>query len=292
MKKLKRLLKLLLATSLVVTVASFALYWFHRPSPLERTEIYRGVYLTVEELPESRQGSGHVMIAEIHWETPGVVLRNRPYTYSPRPSHPDGSFDPSAPHYRLANADWALWREGAGLLVNTTAYEPGDIWRSIPGMPVRSHETTVVDGVTSHVHPYSYLMYWDSSMDAHQLMGTPPDPQSLNEAVLGIGVQGVQVSAGKARPQAIAGRDILVARTFIGFDPERKILWLIAFENASADFMIQRAIEEGVQYGGMVDSGSSTHLLVGADARGVRSHSGIRNWRPLGAYLVIQAKPL
>ena len=282
--KFARWLKRLSLAAILMALAGTALYYLTRPAPMPRTEIYRGVYLTVESLPDSPHGNGRIMIVEVHWDTPGVTLRNRPYSFAP--------FGPSSPHYRLANADWALWREEARVLVNTTGYEPSDWWRSLPGMPVRSHETIVVDGVPSHLHQHTYLMYWDEDLEAHQLLRKPPDAESLAQAQLALGIQGVPISDGKARYHAIAGHELVMPRTFIGFDPARKILWLMAFENADVTAMLERAVEAGVQFGGMMDSGGSTHLLVGAGARGLRSHTGIRHWRPLGSYLMVHAEPL
>ena len=294
----KRLIKYFLPVAFLIACGSLAWYYLHRPPLMERTEIYRGVYLTVDEIPKSPYGSGRIMIVEIHWDTPGIRLQNRPFSYPPRPynpsspSGPSSPFSPLSPHYRLANADWALWREGTQVLINTTMYGPSDYWRSIPGMPVRSHETVVVDGVPSHVHEHSYLLYWDRSMRAHLSHHKPPDEKSLREAVLGIGIQGISVSEGEVRMRAMGGDDRVMARSFVGFDPTRNIVWLMAFENASGYAMVQRALEEGVMFGGMMDSGGSVQLLIGDDAKGVRSHAGIRHWRPLGGYLMVRAEPL
>lgn len=255
----------------------------YRAAPMERTEIYHGVYLRVEQLPDTPEGSGRLMVVEVHWDTPGVELRNRNYSYAVNPLNP---------HYRLANADWSLWKEGASVLVNTTTYHPSEFYKAIPGLPVRSGETVVVEGVPSHVHEHSYLMYWDRDMNAHMLRHKPPDPQSLKDAVLGIGVQGVPISEGQTRFQAMGYVDEVMPRTFIGFDPTRNILYLLAFEKASGRLMLHKALEAGVVFGAMMDCGGSTSLLIGRDANGVPAHTGIRGWRPLGSYLMVNADPL
>ncbi len=263
--------------------------WLHRafrPPLTERTEIFRGVYLTVEELPRSAHGRGRLMIVEVHWDAPGVRLAGRPYSFAHDPS------DRTAPHYRLEFADRGLARHGAAVLMNTTRYEPHAPWQSLPGRPVRSLETLVVDGRVSHIHEHSYLLFWDAHGAARLLEKKPPDPESLKAAVLGIGMQGVAVSGGRARHHAFEARDVVDARTFIGVDPERRILWLMAAEHASARLIAERAVEEGVLFGGMLDSGDGTQLVLGRAARGVRAHAGIRHWRPLGGYLMVFADPL
>ena len=267
-------------------LAGAGLIYALRAPVTARTEIYNGVFLTVEDVPAGPLGSGRAMIVEVKWDTPGVRLVNRPFTY------PFESGDPKAWHYRLEMADWALLRDNASILVNTTLYSPSNLLQALPGMPVRSYETVVVDGKVSHVDKNSYLMYWDKQMQAHLLFTKPPDPESLAEAVLGFGVQGVQIYDGHARYNAIDGKSDLQSRTFIGFNEAKKTLYLLAFERASAYEMIERALKAGVTFGGQVDTRHATDLLVGAGASHVLPHTGIREWRPLGPYLEVFADPV
>ena len=267
-------------------LAGAGLAYALRAPIIARTEIFKGVFLTVGDVPAGPLGSGRVMIVEVKWDTPGVRLVNRPFSY------PLKSGDPGAPQYRLALADWSLFRDGASILVNTTEYTPDSKFHSLPGMPVRSVETVVVDGQVSHVDENSYLMYWDKDMNARLLFTKPPDPKSLAEALVGFGVEGVQIYDGQARYNAIDGKSDLLSRTFIGFNEAKRTLYLLAFERASAYEMIQRALEAGVEFGAQVDTGGATNLLVGARASHVLPHAGIRNWRPLGAYLEVYADTL
>ncbi len=281
----KWLIRLVLA-GVILAVAAFGLFLYLKPPLMPRTEIYRGVFLTVEEVPEGPDGRGRAMIAEIHWETPGIRLAGREYSFPVDPANP------ITPHYRLVPADWALSREGAAVLVNSAGYKPETSYRSLPGMPVRAMETVVVDGQPSRVHKHSYLLYWDKDMEVHLQQQKPPDAASLEAAVLGIGLQGIPILNGKDRGQGLDHLELVMPRTFIGVDPDRKVLYLLVFEHASGHFMLSRAVEAGVQYGGMLDSGDATHLLIGSKAKGIHSHQGIRNWRPLGPYLTVFADPL
>lgn len=276
----------MLAAVLFCGLAGWFFYLSFKPELLSRTEIYQGVYLTVEELPQKLEGRGKVMIIEVYWDTPGVRIENRPFDFSDVGDHSDAS------HYRLEFADLALRRTNASILMNTSLYRPGALVHSIPGRPVQSVETLVVDGVVSHVHDHSYLLFWNVSMDAKFLQSKPPDPVSLSEAVMGVSTQGVQIAGGDARYNALGNREEIHARTFIGVDPDNRVLYLMAFENVSGYTMIDRAIAAGVVFGGQLDSGNSTNLLIGENARRVKAHSGIRNLRPLGPYISIYAEPL
>ena len=82
-------------------------------------------------------------------------------------------------------------------------------------------------------------------------------------------MQGIQIYDGQARYNSIDDKDALISRTFIGFNPTSRTLYLLAFEKASVYTMVQRALDAGVKFGAQFDSGSSTTLLVGAGAKGV-----------------------
>jgi hypothetical protein len=267
-------------------LCAFSLFWILRPSVMDRREIYRGVFLTVEKVRQQEHGSGRVMIIEVHWDTPGVSFANRRFDFPIDPANQDN------PHYRLAYADWALLRKGASVLINTTIFHPDSLASFLPGYPVRSNETLVVEGEVSHIHAHSYLLYWDKQGEVHLQRSKPPDPGSLSEAVTGIGLQGIPVSEGQQRHRAIDHHEELFSRTFIGVNPGRKVLYLLAFEKASAFYMLDKAVEAGVIYGGQVDSGNSTNLLIGWNAAGILPHTGIRHWRPLGPTLTVFADPL
>jgi hypothetical protein len=283
---IRRWFKRLLLFSVLAGLVAVGLYFMFRPSAMGRTEIFKGIYLTALDLPNDEHGHGKALFIEVHWDTPGVQLVHRPYSFEPNPD------DPLHPIYRLEMADWALMRDGAAILVNTTRYRPDEIYRSYPGAKVASIETLVVDGQMSHLHPHSYLMFWDKDGNAKFLDQKPPDPESLAKSVLAIGLQGTQVWEGKAHYHSLDDKDLVHPRTFIGFNNEQKTLWLMAYENVSGWKMIDMAIEQGVTFGGMVDSGDGTQLMVGRGAKGVFPHTGIRNFRPVGPYMEIFADPV
>lgn len=283
MKRLLRIGSLVVTVALILLALSlFLLLRAVRPPLLERTEIYRGVHLTVGQTASG----GRSMLVEVAWETPGVKLVHREYSY------PFSTENPIAPHYKLTLPDWSLHKYGPAVLVNTTRYEPDAVLASLPGMKVRTSETVVVDGKPSHIHDHSYLIFWDADGKAALQTTKPPSPENLARAVTGFSFQGVQISEGRARSNTMSSLDDVIDRTFIGIDPLRNILFLMALEKATGHEMIDRALQAGVVFGGQVDSGSATTLLIGPGAGRVRAHAGIRNWRPLGPYLKIHAEPL
>ena len=285
--RIKRWIKRSFILGLIVAALVTAIVFIYRPAPMERTEIFKGVYLTVESVSGTLMGNGRAMIVEVHWKTPGVVVEHRQFDYEFSPDNP------RTPHFNLSLLDYALSKEDASILVNTTRYRPHAVTESYPGNPVRSQETIIADGKLSHVHQHSYLLYWDDEMEVHMETTKPPSETGLKTAVLGIGLQGLQIRGGNANMNAIASPEREYDRTFIGVDPMRQVLYLMVFEKTSAYYLIQRALEAGVVFGGIVDSGGGSHLIIGDQAAaGIRAHTGIRNWRPLAGYLTIHADPL
>ena len=277
----RRFRGLLIVAGLFSGLAMLAVYAWSLPDT-SRTEIYQGVYLTIEKLPND----GSVMIVEAHWDQHGVEIHNRDFSF------PVKTGDPKGPHYTLAYADLALAKEQAAVLVNTTLFSTDSLKSVIPGTPVRSNETLVVNGKISHVHAHSYLLYLTSDGEAGVSGTKPPRTSLLGKTFTGIGLQGIQILDGKPRYGAIEDHEKIHARTFIGIDPDKKVLYLMAFEGTDARTMIDTAIRAGVIHGGQLDSGNSTNLLIGSNAKGVKPHTGIRNCRPIGPYLTIKAEPL
>lgn len=251
--------------------------------------IYQGVDLWVRPIP-ARLGKGRLMAVRVRWDTPGLELKLR----EPDFPLPNKGWQQRVGDrlYRLTLADWALQRQKPAIFVNTTRYEPPEFWRSIPGNPVRTHETLVINGKASHRHDHSYLLWWNQTGNARLERTKPPSLESLQTATIGIGVQGVSIFQGRANKGAMSGFADPIPRTFMGIDNETKTLYLLAFEEITDAGMVEMAIALGVKDGAMVDSGDATHLLIGENAKGFMAHTGVRNRRPLAGYLLIFAEPL
>lgn len=274
----------------LLILAAIAGFRSLRPNLTEDWQpIYQGVDLQVTEIPQTL-GKGRMMAIRIKWDTPGLRMEHRTPDF---PLSKNGWQQTTGDRlFKLELADWALQRQKPSIFVNTTRYEPHQIWRSIPGNAVTTLETLVINGQASHQHEHSYLLWWDQDGHATMELSKPPSPESLQSAVLGIGVQGVSIKDGQARPGTMSGFAEPIPRTLMGIDNQNKTLYLIAFEEITDAGMVEMAIAAGVQDGAMVDSGDATHLLIGPDAKGITPHTGLRNRRPLAGYLMIFAEPL
>jgi hypothetical protein len=272
--------KLIVAALLFVGIA-FGLRWFLTPGPMPRTEISPGVFLEVRELNKPGLAEGKVMIAEIHWDTPGLEIVVRPL---------DENLLRDGKHYRLTSPSLRVFQENYLLLMNGTLSYPHSWYHSLPGSVISSNETVVAKGVWSHFHEHSYLIWWDAEGNGHFEESKPPSQESIAKAVNGIGVQGVAVADGQLRDSALAGPDSdrLDSQSIIGIDPKRRVLWLIAFQRASVREAAGIAIETGARFVGRLDSGDASTMIVGPSAEGVRAFSGFRHQRFLGNYLAVR----
>lgn len=278
------LLRTLLASA-VAGLGLIAIIWaaihLTKPSSAERKEIAPGVYYEVVKI-EGPGAQGVAMVAEIHWDTPGIEVAIRPF---------DRRAIERNHHYILTIPDWVIARErDLVLFINGTRYTPADPHRNLPGMTVGTVETVMVDGELSHLHENSYLLWWNEEGRATFETTKPPSETAREHGVTGISVQGISVQDGRSRHSALRDPDgdPMRPRSFIGIDPERRILWLITYENATSRFMAEFAAEQGVVVGGMLDSGNAATMLIGRGAEGVLPFTGLRAPRPLANYITIR----
>ena len=257
------------------------LYVVLRPSLYPKREIFQGVYYSCLEVGRE-YGDGKVMITEIHWAEPGVELFFRPF-------YP-ASF--GRKHFTLLPADYLLWKHELSVLINSTRYLPSEWWKSFPLRKVDSLETLVWEGKTSHMHPHSYMLGWDEALDFHYELQKPPSRENLDRLRWGIGVQSISVLDGLPRLEAMNLRAKPDSKTFLGVDPDRKVLWFLVFENVNELGMNTVALEAGVQVGGQLDASDASTMIIGPGAQEVRSYTGIRGKRPLAGVLGVRAQPL
>jgi hypothetical protein len=278
-RKLRLFLRLLLVGIGMVLVL-FLLRWLLVPGAMERKEIAPGVFLEVHHFNQPGTAEGAVMVAEIHWDTPEVEIVMRPF---------DDELFSEGKHYRLVSPSWEVFRKDYLLLMNGTLFGPDNWDDNYPGKPVKTNESVVVEGVWSHLHEHSYMLWWDKEGNGHFEQTKPPSAECIEKAWSGIGVQGLVIADGQVR-ESVLGADAGVcdSQTFIGMDAERKILWLIAFQNTSPRYAADFVAAAGVRFAGRLDGGDSTTMLVGPAAERVNPFGGIRRSRFIGNYIAVR----
>lgn len=268
---------------LLVALAGFLLWRFLLPTPVKKTEIFRGVHYLSTVIENVEGERSRMMMFEIELDAPGLEFFIRP-------------FDPEAieegEEYVLRWPDLEVLRHDLALLINGTRYKPGDWWRSYPGARVSSVESLVLDGQDAHHHEHSYLIWFDETLLPHVQTEKPPPAEAIRQAKWAIGVQGLQVVDGKSSYASLGDSTGVMMRPFIGVDPKQRKVWFLIFEAIDGYTMADVAREMGVVYGGQMDADDGTWGVIGPGAKGVRSMTGIRGRRPLACYIGIRASPI
>jgi len=284
MKIIRRCFAGLFGILLLGAVVFIAFAWYyrqsHRPALNEDwISIHPGVhYRAFEHTPTPGQ-SARVMAIRLDLKESEATVHYRPY--SPEALSREH-------HYTLAPADFLLRKNPDTIaLLNGARYEIDNFLDNLPGAKVTSLESVLVDGVLSHRHAHSYLIWWTRKGKVYVETRKPPPDPLPSEAWMGVGVQGLQIAGGLPQYQALSSLEKAYPRTFLGADPETNTLWLIAFEAIQGQEMIDAVVELGIPYGGQLDSGDSTNLILGPHLPGIQDYTGIRNLRPLAGYLAI-----
>lgn len=279
----KKLIGFLLSLLLLGIAVLWGIREWLRPPVSGWRPVFQGVDYYCAEIPPRGAESGRVVALRLHLDDPSVSLLMRPI---------DRDALESGGQYILTWPDWERSEQDLAVLLNSAIYYPGQMWQSYPGQTVKAVDMVVVNGRETHFYPHSYLLWLDRERRPHVSLTKPPTKEQIADAQWGIGLQGVQVVEGKGNYGAIDRHEHAEARAFVGFHAERRELYLMAFENVTPVTMIDIAVELGVHFGGMLDSGNATWLILSPDAKGLRPWTGIRGGRPLGPYIGVRAKRL
>ena len=264
-----------------VTAVAGGLFFARRavlePGETGDTEIFPGITYRAERIDGPRSPLAHSVTVDMNH--PGVrVTVSEPYTGEGRP-------------FRLAPAEWRLRRGGYAVLLNGARYKPAGYLNSLPGRAVESVELVVGDGAVAGHRSISHLIWWDTEGGLHATTERPAPEDAVSAAVHGVGLLSLLIISGEIDPGAADPyfADRVINRTFIGIDPEAGQLSLFAFAGAREFEAVRYVRDRGVIYGGQLDSGTSTHLLLGRGAAGLPAFSGLRGWRPIASYIAVHS---
>ena len=217
--------------------------------------------------------------ARIDLTAPGVELYVTPT---------DPALEGTGYQYRLRRVGTVARAEGLAVAVNGSLFtkEPFLVLGYWPGQRANGVETAVADGRVSHIWEHTYLLWFDAARVPAIERQKPPPAEVLARARWGIGGQGVGLIDGRVGEGSGGPPD---ARTAIGIDPQRRLLFLAVFESASP----RRALEElatlGARDGMLLDGGGSTAMVIGPGATGIRPGTVLGGWRPVATHFGVRA---
>ncbi|MCC5806006.1 MAG: phosphodiester glycosidase family protein [Opitutales bacterium] len=280
---LRRLRRCLVVAAVVTGVAAVtvALFFARRavlePGETADTEVFPGITYRMEQI--AGRGSPFAHSVTVDMNHPGVrVSVSNPDTEAERP-------------FRLAPAEWKLRRGGYAVLLNGARYKPAGYMNSLPGRAVESVELVVGDGAAAGHRSISHLIGWDAEGRLLVPTNRPAPEEAVADAAHGIGLLSLLIRGGEIDPDAADPyfAERVINRTFIGIDPEAGILMLFAFAKAQEFEAARYVRDRGAVYGGQLDSGTSSHLILGRGADGLPAYSGLRGWRPIASYIAVES---
>jgi hypothetical protein len=240
------------------------------------TEIFQGVTYSCEELAADAEGSGQAYFVQIDLSRPGMELFVTPL---------DAQAVAAGWEYRLRWTPTVCAEENLSLAINATLFIAEDgKWR-LPGVLARSCDTVVAEHHVNHVDPNSYLLWFDDELAPHLDKAKPASKASLREARYAISGQMVVLANGK--PNRWASRKP-EAQMLAGIDPNRRLLFLAAFDHVSVSRAARLLAAHGAVDAISLDGGGSASMVLGKGAKGpgpktllwprraVATHFGVR----------------
>ena len=248
--------------------------------PRQPAEIFAGVTYGCERLPVTQEGGGLVHWVRVDLTTPGVELYVTP-------------LDPSAVargwQYRLRPIEDVVEREHLAVAVNGTyfATASGSSLR-FSGDLARSMQTLVSDYVIAHGPWEASLLWFDAELVPHVLQSTSAEPD-LSRAKWAVGYSPeLPLHNGQVLR---AGDPTADARTAIGIDQSRKLLFLAVGERISQLRMLHILAALGAKEGFLLDGGGSSSMAIGQGSTGIPATLLSGSGRPVATYIGVRALP-
>ena len=262
--------------------AALGIYWSNLRHPVPPTEIYQGVTYGCERLEVDDQGSGLMHWVRVDLTAPGIELYVTP-------------LDPQTLgrgwQYQLQRTATVVNKEQLAVAINATYFSSDSRWIAMTGDFARSSEATIADYVVSHIPEHTYLLCFDDHLAPCVETARPPDESVLRRSRWGLGGRGAVLLRDGQIKRDIP-REPPDARTAVGVDSKKRLLFLAVFENASRRRALDKLATLGAVDGMLLDGGRSTTMVIGEKARGVRPGVLTGHGRPVATHFGVRAREL
>jgi Phosphodiester glycosidase len=248
--------------------------------PHQPVKIFAGVTYGCERLAVTQEGGGLVHWVRIDLTTPGVELY-----VTPR--------DPAAVvrgwQYRLRLIEDVVEREHLAVAVNGTYFTTASgSWLRFSGDLARSMQTLISDHVIAYGPWGATLIWFDADLAPHVLRWSSAAESVLTRAKWAVGAHELQLHNG----QVLGGGDSTAdARTAIGIDQPRKLLFLAIAERISTPRMLHVLANLGARDGFLLDGGGSSAMGIGQGSTGTPATVLLGGGRPVATYIGVRAPP-
>jgi Phosphodiester glycosidase len=252
--------------------------WGQRQCPRQLAEIFVGVTYGCERLAVTQEGGGLVHWVRVDLTAPGIELYVTP-------------LDPAAVaygwQYRLRPIEDVIEREHLAVAINATYFTTASgSWLPLSGDFARTMQT-LISNYTSAYGPWGASLFWfDAELVPHVLERSSAG--DLSRAKWAVGTHTLQLHNG----QVLGGGDSTAdARTGIGIDQTRKLLFLAVGERISQPRMLHILADLGAKEGFLLDGGGSSAMAIGQGSTGIPATLLSGSGRPVATYIGVRALP-
>ena len=267
------------AAFVVLSVLLHGDFW-EQGHPHQAVEIFAGVTYGCERLAVTQEGGGLVHWVRVDLTAPGVELYVTP-------------LDPAAVargwQYRLREIEDVVARERLAVAVNATYFATAsNSWLQFSGDLARTMQTLISDHVIAYGPWGASLLWFDAELAPHVLRSRSAVEPVLARAKWAVGAHELQLQNG----QVVWGGDSTAdARTAIGIDEARRLLFLAVGERISPGRVLHMLADLGARDGILLDGGGSSAMEIGQGSTGVPAGVLLGGGRPVATYIGVRALP-
>jgi Phosphodiester glycosidase len=248
--------------------------------PDQPVKIFAGVTYGCERLAVTEEGGGLVHWVRVDLTAPGVELYVTP-------------LDPAAVahgwQYRLRSIEDVVAREHLAVAINGTYFTTASgSWLRFSGDLARSMQTLISDHVVAYGPWGASLLWFDAEFAPHASRSSSTAEPDLPRAKWAVGAHMLQLHSGQILE---SGDSTANARTAIGIDQPRKLLFLAVAERISLPRMLHVLANLGAKDGFLLDGGDSSAMGIGRGSTGVPATVLLGGGRPVATYIGVRALP-
>ena len=248
--------------------------------PHQPVKIFAGVTYGCERLAITDEGGGLVHWIRVDLTAPGVELYVTP-------------LDPAAVgrgwQYRLRSIEDVVEHERLAVAVNGTYFATASgSWLRFSGDLALSMQTLISDHVIAYGPWGASLLWFDAELAPHLLRTSSAAQAVLPQAKWGVGAHELELHNGQILR---AGHSTADARTAIGIDQIRKLLFVAIGERISPGRMLHVLADLGARDGFLLDGGGSSAMAIGQGSTGIPAAVLFGSGRPVATYIGVRALP-
>jgi hypothetical protein len=254
-------------------------FW-EQARPHQPVKIFAGVTYGCERLAVTTEGGGLIHWVRVDLTAPGLELYVTP-------------LDPAAVahgwQYRLRLIEEVIERERLAVAVNGTYFTTASrSWLRLSGDLARSMQPLISDHVIADGPWGAFLLSFDPELAPYVARRNSEAEPDLTRAKWAVGAHELQLRSGQVLGVGDSTAD---ARTAIGIEQRRKLLFLAVGERISPRRMLHILADLGARDGFLLDGGGSSAMGIGQGSTGIPASVLAGSGRPVATYIGVRALP-